>query len=219
MIKAVIFDLDGVLVTTDECHFQAWKKVADEEGIPFNWQDNQRLRGVSRMESLDIILEKARKSYHQKEKQAIADKKNAHYVSLIRQLNSNAILPGALKCLESLKRAGIRLAIGSSSKNAKIILRKLQMCEWFDAIVDGNVIKRSKPFPDIFLLAAEMLGVSSSECLVVEDAIAGIEAAKAAGMRVVAVGGEKNNPAADLGLETLQDIDLVEWILEQHKQV
>lgn len=212
MIKAVIFDLDGVLVTTDDCHYQAWKAMADEEGIPFNKEDNQRLRGVSRMESLNIVLEKAVKVYSQTEKLALAEKKNAYYVSMIQQLQQDALLPGALATVKALKEAGIKVAIGSSSKNAPAILAKLDMIDMFDALADGNQIKHSKPAPDVFLLAAKLLEILPQDCLVVEDADAGVEAALNAGMKVLAVGAAQHNQKAHLKAGALDDIDLLSMI-------
>ena len=218
MIKAVIFDLDGVLVTTDDCHYSAWKRMADEEGIPFDETINRRLRGVSRMESLGIILEKATRNYSAIEKDALATKKNGYYVALIDELNQDALLPGAMKTVLSLRKMGIRTAIGSSSKNAPTILNRLGITELFDAIADGNGIKRSKPAPDVFLLAAEELGLPAEECLVVEDADAGVEAAVNAKMRVLAVGAAQGNQKAHLQSGTLEDIDLAHWIKAQNRK-
>jgi len=218
MIKGVIFDLDGVLVTTDECHYQAWKKMADDEGIRFNLQINQRLRGVSRMESLEIILEKASKTYQLDEKTALAEKKNRIYVSLIEQLDQSALLPGALETLKNLQKMEIKIAIGSSSKNAPTILRQLGIGDLFDVVADGNQIKRSKPAPDVFLLAALKLGLPFQECLVVEDADAGVEAAIDAGMMVLALGAAQNNQKAHLHADTLLDIDLAAWVKAENEK-
>ena len=218
MIKGVIFDLDGVVVTTDDCHYEAWKQMADEEGISFDKLINSRLRGVSRMESLDIILEKAGKVYHLEEKSALAEKKNKIYVSLIHQLDRSAILPGALETINALRANGIKTAIGSSSKNAPTILQRLEIGHLFDAVSDGNNITRSKPAPDVFLIAAEKLGLLSAECLVVEDADAGVQAAVAAGMKALAVGAAKKNPLAHLRADSLDDIDLAAWIREENNK-
>lgn len=198
--KAVIFDLDGVLVTTDNCHFLAWNRMAQEEGIPFDRKINDRLRGVSRMESLEIILEKSPRTYAEEEKLALAERKNNYYKELIGTLERDAILPGALAMLDFCRTHRLKTAIGSSSKNTKAILTRLGMTELFDAIADGNDIKHSKPAPDVFLCAAEKLGLAPALCLVAEDADAGIAAAKAAGMRVIAVGPAANNPDADFAL-------------------
>ena len=211
-MKAVIFDLDGVLVTTDDCHYLAWKQMADEEGIFFDRQINQRLRGVSRMESLDIILEKASKSYTDEQKLALATRKNGYYVALIAQLDQSALLPGALQTVQALRNMGIKTAIGSSSKNAPTILRQVGITQLFDAVADGNQIKNSKPAPDVFLLAAQLLSLPAADCLVVEDADAGVEAALNAGMQVLAVGAAASNQKAQLRAATLADIDLAAWV-------
>ena len=216
MIKAVIFDLDGVLVTTDDCHYQAWKRMADEEGICFDREINQRLRGVSRMESLEIILERANRPYSEEEKQALAARKNGYYVEMISHLDQRALLPGAKKTLHALRKRGIRTAVGSSSKNAPIIIRRVGIEDMFDAVADGNDIKRSKPAPDVFLVAAEKLGLPAENCLVVEDADAGVEAALCAGMTVLAVGAARNHKDAHLRADTLEDIDLASWISAHH---
>lgn len=187
-MKAVIFDLDGVLVTTDEYHYRAWKKLADEENIYFDRAINSRLRGVSRMESLDIILEKSDKKYTQEQKQALAERKNNYYKQLINGLTEKDVLNGVEENLTELKRSGIKIAVGSSSKNTPMILEKTGLLKYFDAVADGNDIKKSKPDPEVFLKAAEKLGVKPCDCLVVEDADAGIEAGKRAGMKTLAVG-------------------------------
>ncbi len=217
MVRGVIFDLDGVLVTTDECHFRAWKRMADEEGIPFSREDNARLRGVSRMESLEIILERAKKEYTPEEMVALATRKNKYYVDLISELDASALLPGAVATVSALREMGVGVAIGSSSRNAPLIMERLDMGELFDAVADGNQISRSKPAPDVFLLAARKLGLPPEACLVVEDADAGVNAALAAGMRVLAVGAAKGHPGAHLSAETLQDIDLAAWVGRQNR--
>lgn len=206
-ILGVIFDLDGVIVSTDNCHYLAWKKMADEEEIPFDRTINERLRGVSRMESLSIILEKATKEYTEAEKEAMAARKNGYYVELIGSLTPGDMLPGAMDTLRMLKEKGIRIAIGSSSRNTPIILRQIQLDNTFDAVADGNAITRSKPDPEVFLLAAELLGLSPKNCLVVEDADAGVEAALAGGMRVLGVGGAAQNPKATFAAESLEKTD------------
>lgn len=215
MIRAVIFDLDGVLVTTDECHYLAWKQMADEEGIYFDREINQRLRGVSRMESLDIILERAEIPYSDSQKAAMASRKNKYYVSLIKQLDRSALLPGAVDTIAALRKNGIKVAIGSSSRNAPAILRQIGFEGLFDAVSDGNQIKHSKPAPDVFLLAADLMGLEPKECLVVEDAYAGVEAALSAGMMVLAVGAAARNSQAHLHADNLARIDLLKWIKEQ----
>lgn len=186
-IRAVIFDLDGVIVTTDDCHYEAWKRVADEEGVTFTREVNESLRGISRMASLEIVLENATRTYSDEEKFRLAERKNTYYVELIQKLSSDAILPGVEKNLRNLKANGIKIAIGSSSKNTPIILKQIGLTNTFDAISDGNNITKSKPDPEVFIKAADMLGIPYEECLVVEDADAGIIAGKAAGMTTLAV--------------------------------
>lgn len=206
-VLGVIFDLDGVIVSTDNCHYLAWKKMADEEGIPFDRTINERLRGVSRMESLSIILEKATKEYTDAEKEAMAARKNGYYVELIGSLTPDDMLAGAMDTLHMLKEKGIRIAIGSSSRNTPIILRQIQLDNAFDAVADGNAITRSKPDPEVFLLAAKLLGLPAENCLVVEDADAGVEAALAGGMRVLGVGGAAQNPNATFAAASLAKAD------------
>ena len=206
-ILGVIFDLDGVIVSTDNCHYLAWKRMADEEGIEFDRKVNERLRGVSRMESLAIILEKAAKEYSEEEKQAMAARKNGYYVELIGSLTENDILPGALETLKMLKAKGIKVAIGSSSRNTPIILRQIGLSDAFDAVADGNAIKNSKPDPEVFLLAARLLNLDPANCLVVEDADAGIEAALAGGMRALGVGSAAANPTATFTAADLEKAD------------
>ncbi len=203
--KGFLFDLDGVLVSTDNCHYQAWKQMADEEGIYFDRTINERLRGVSRMESLQIILERATKTYTEEEKVEMATRKNEYYKALIRQLTPDAILPGALDFVNFCKASGIKVAIGSSSKNTKAILQQIGLLDSFDAIADGNDITRSKPAPDVFLIAAEKLGLPADACIVAEDADAGVQAARAAGMDVVAVGFAAANPEATYRLKDLSE--------------
>lgn len=206
--KAVIFDLDGVIVSTDECHYRAWKRMADEEGIPFDRKINQRLRGVSRMESLAIVLEKADRPYSEEQKADLAQRKNGYYRGLLGGLTSADILPGAMALLEELKRRGVRIAIGSSSKNTPTILEKIGLGHYFDAVADGNGITKSKPDPEVFLLAAKLLDMPPRECVVVEDAYAGITAAKAGGMKAVGVGFARTCPEADYTAADLSEASI-----------
>ncbi len=216
MIQAVIFDLDGVIVSTDECHFQAWKAMADQEGIPFTREDNHRLRGVSRMGSLNIVLEKAARSYTDEEKLSFASYKNELYVALINQLKPEDMLPGAEDALKRLREMGLKTAIGSSSKNAPAILERLGITGLFDAIADGNGIKHSKPAPDVFLLAAEKLRIPPENCLVVEDAEAGVDAAVNAGMPCLGLGPAQYHPDALIGAKDLFGFDLPSWVAEHN---
>lgn len=207
-LSAVIFDLDGVIVSTDEFHYQAWKQISDQEQIYFDREINERLRGVSRMESLEIILSHSDKKYSENEKSLLAQQKNEIYCELLNKLSSNDILPGVINLLMSLIARNIKIAIGSSSKNTPFILDQIGLATNFDAIADGNSIKNSKPDPEVFLLAAKMLGVDPEECVVIEDAQAGIDAAKAAGMKAVGIGSAAHCVNADLKLNDLTDLDL-----------
>lgn len=207
-IEAVIFDLDGVIVTTDDYHYEAWKKIADQENIYFDREINERLRGVSRMESLEIILEKSSKIYNEEEKIELATRKNDYYKNLLENLTKEDILPGILETLNFLENKKIKTAIGSSSKNTIFILNKIGLIDKFDAIVDGTMIKNSKPAPEVFLQAAEKVGIKAEKCLVVEDADAGVEAGKRAGMRVLGVGSAKNNENADYKSENMEEFNI-----------
>ncbi|MBN1414201.1 MAG: beta-phosphoglucomutase [Bacteroidales bacterium] len=208
MIKAVIFDLDGVIVTTDEFHYQGWQKLANEEGIFFNRTINERLRGVSRFESLEIILEKATRTYSHEEKAEMAERKNNYYRALLHTLTPADILPGVLKLLTGLRNAGIKVAVGSSSRNTPFILEKIGLSRSFDTVSDGNQIKKSKPDPEVFLLAAAKMQVPADQCLVVEDADAGVEAANRAGMKCLAVGSARSNPLANMNANSLNEVSV-----------
>lgn len=207
-IKAVIFDLDGVIVSTDDFHYQAWKQMSDEEGIPFDRETNQRLRGVSRMASLEIILEKSSRSYSDTEKAELAARKNQFYKEKLANLTTCDVLPGVKNLLAGLKRQGVKIAVGSSSKNTPYILERIEMQDYFDAVADGNQISHSKPDPEVFLLAAKLLGIPPQNCAVVEDAYAGIEAAKAGAMFAVGVGFAQTCPQADLAAPDLDHVEL-----------
>jgi len=211
MIKAVIFDLDGVLVSTDELHYRAWKRLAEELGITrFTREDNVRQRGVSRMASLEVLLEKADPPllrdtpFTDEEKNEWAARKNGYYVDSLSDISENDVLPGALDFIELMKQRGMLLAVGSASKNAPLILEKTGLSKYMDAIISGNEATRSKPDPQVFLLGAEKLGIAPFECLVVEDANAGIEAAKNGGMTALAVGAAQGCPIADYRTENLK---------------
>lgn len=188
LYKGIIFDLDGVICHTDAYHYRAWKSLADSLGIYFDEKINNRLRGVSRMESLDIILEKADKSYSQDEKEVFANEKNKLYKFLLEEMSEKDLDIKVKSSLDALKIKGYKLAIGSSSKNAKLILKKLGLENFFDVIVDGNDIKYSKPDKEVFEKAGIKLGLEASDCLVVEDAASGVEAAKNAKMAVAGIG-------------------------------
>lgn len=205
-IKAIIFDLDGVICHTDQFHFQAWKQLADRLGIPFDERDNDRLRGVSRMDSLNIVLEKSPKVYSTQDKLAFSEEKNEIYKRLLLQMTPADLPKEALATLRELRARGLLLGIGSSSKNTKLILSRLGLADFFDAVADGTEITHSKPNPEVFLLAAEKLGVSPDKALVVEDADAGIEAAKAGGFYAVGIGGAAKNERADYSISAIHNL-------------
>lgn len=205
-IEAVIFDLDGVICHTDQFHYQAWKSVANRLGISFDERINARLRGVSRMESLEIILEKSEKSYSPEEKELLAEEKNQTYQSFLRMMTSADLAPETSHVLNALREMGLRIAIGSSSRNTALILHRLGLDGFFDAVADGTQIKRSKPDPEVFLLAASLLSVQPSRTLVVEDAPAGIQAAKAGGFLAAGLGDAAQVFEADFSIETLVEL-------------
>ncbi|MDK2964784.1 beta-phosphoglucomutase [uncultured Clostridium sp.] len=188
LIKAVIFDLDGVIISTDEYHYLAWKRLADETGLYFDRNMNSALRGVSRLESLNIILSRQGRQMSETDKLQLTDKKNSYYKEYLEHLSSASLTEDTANALTSLRKHGYLLAIGSSSKNARLILDRIGCGTYFDVVVDGNDIKRSKPDPEVFELAAKRLGIFPENCIVVEDSEAGIEAAVACGMRAAAVG-------------------------------
>ncbi|MEY8431810.1 beta-phosphoglucomutase [Lachnospiraceae bacterium 48-42] len=207
--KAIIFDLDGVICHTDQYHYMAWKRVADDLGIYFDETINNRLRGVSRMESFEIILERYDGKMSEEDKIRYTAEKNEVYKTLLKNM-SPADLDGEIKeTLDALREKGIKLAIGSSSKNAKFILGQLGLGEYFDAVSDGNNITRSKPDPEVFVKAAQYVGESPEHCLVVEDAEAGLEAAIAGGMDCAAVGDAVSCGLATWNLNTFSDLKSV----------
>lgn len=206
MIKAIIFDLDGVIVSTDDLHYKSWKHMADREHIFFNEKINDRLRGISRMASLEIILEESTKSYSNEEKLELSAYKNNYYQELLKSLTKDHILPGVMDVLEAIKEKQLKVAIGSSSRNAKFILKQIGLFDYFDAISDGTNIKHSKPAPDVFLIAAEKLNIEPTSCLVVEDAISGIEAASRAQMSSFGVGDAKTSKLATYTSSDIRDL-------------
>lgn len=201
--KAVIFDLDGVLCSTDQLHYQAWKAIADREKIPFSEQDNDRLRGVSRMESLNRILEKAGRAYTQSEREALAEEKNQIYRGLLQRIRPSDLSEDVRFTLDTLEKYEVRMAVGSSSKNTRTILHRLGIYERFAAISDGTNITKSKPAPEVFLKAAEMLALKPGDCLVVEDALAGIEAAANGGFDSAGIGEAGNSRLVTHPIERL----------------
>lgn len=205
-IKAVIFDLDGVIIHTDIYHFKAWKRITDKLGLPFDETVNDRLRGVSRMDSLDIILENAGAELALPEKEKLSTEKNGYYKEYLSELTPEQLSPEVLETLKLLRERGYKLAIGSSSRNAGMILEKLELMPYFDAVSDGNNITRSKPDPEVFLKAAEYLNVEPRCCVIVEDAEAGIIAGQNAGMKTIAFGGTIKPENADYTAASFADI-------------
>lgn len=188
MIKACIFDLDGVIVDTARYHYLAWKRLAKELGVDLTLEDNERLKGVSRMRSLEIILEIGGISLNQHDKEQLANKKNSWFVDYIERMAPEEIYPGVKSLIAGMRNVGLKVALASSSKNAKTVIQLLHIHNDFDVVVDGTMITHTKPHPEIFLLAASKLGIDPKDCVVFEDAEAGIEAAIAAGMKCVGVG-------------------------------
>ncbi|MGQ0600531.1 MAG: beta-phosphoglucomutase [Anaerolineales bacterium] len=195
MVRAFIFDLDGVITDTAEYHYRGWKRLADEEGLPFTREDNEHLRGVARRESLMLILKD--RIYPEETLQAMMTRKNDYYLNFIKEISPRDLLPGAKELLEELRAAGYKVALGSASKNAREVLERLGIGSLFDAVSDGFSVERQKPAPDLFLHAAQQLGLPPSECVVVEDAAAGIEAARAGGFRSVGLGPRERVGAAE----------------------
>ncbi len=206
MIRAFLFDLDGVLTDTSEFHFRGWKRLADEEGLPFNRKDNEALRGVSRRESLTILLKG--RVIPEDQMEAWMDRKNAYYLELVNQMTPADLLPGSLDLLAEIRAAGMKIAIASSSKNAPLVIDRLNLGWAIDTIVDGNLVTRSKPAPDLFLKAAEMVGARPDESVVVEDAAAGVEAGIAGGMWTVGLGPAERVGSADLIFPSLEGVRL-----------
>jgi beta-phosphoglucomutase len=207
-IKACLFDLDGVIVDTAKYHFMAWKELASDLGFEFTEEHNERLKGVSRLASLDILLEIGGKNVSQEEKERRAKLKNERYVSLIKKMTPSEILPGVIHFLNEIKDAGIKTAIGSASKNAPLIIERLKLEAYFDAIIDGNKVSNAKPDPEVFLKGAEALGVQPSECVVFEDAAAGVEAALNGNMKCIGIGEKEVLGKADKVIPGFENFSL-----------
>ena len=208
LIKACIFDLDGVIANTAKYHFLAWKKLANELNINFTSKDNEKLKGVGRMASLEIILKLGGVTLDEAEKLLLANKKNKWYLEYISKITTDEILPGVKEFLELLKQNDYKTALGSTSKNSMTILNKLDLVDYFDSIIDGTKVTKAKPDPEIFLKGAQELGVESKECVVFEDAEAGIEAAKTANMFTIGVGSKEILKNANLVIGGFSDITL-----------
>lgn len=209
-IRGFIFDLDGVITDTAEYHYRGWKRLADEEGLPFTRADNEHLRGISRRESLMLILNG--RIYPEPEIQAMLDRKNRYYLEFIKEVTPRDLLPGAKELLEEIRVAGLKAALGSASKNAGDVIERLGIRSLFDAIADGYSVEHQKPEPDLFLHAAARLNLSPAECVVVEDAAAGIEAARAGGFRSIGLGPIERVGAAGVVLPSLAHVHLTDLL-------
>lgn len=207
MIQAVIFDLDGVLTDTAEYHFLAWKQLATQLGIEFSRADNELLKGVDRMGSLELILQLGQKQLSVDEKLVLAEQKNAEYLKLVQLMSPADLFPGVLPLFSSLKAAGVKTALASASKNAALVLQKLGIPALFDYVADSNLIKNGKPDPEIFLTCAEALGVKPERCIGVEDAPAGVTAIKAAGMYALGIGEPHALTQADLVIPAISALE------------
>ena len=205
--KAFIFDLDGVLTDTAELHYLGWKRLADELGIGFNRNDNEALRGISRRASLLLLLKGCAQEYTDAQLDEFMERKNSYYRQYIESITPADLLPGSLELLERLKQQGYQLALGSASKNAPAVIKKLGLASYFSVVADPGSVKNAKPAPDLFLLAARELGVEPSSCVVVEDASAGVEAALEAGMWVIGIGPASRVGAADYVYDSLVGIN------------
>lgn len=206
MLRGIIFDLDGVLTDTAELHFRAWQRLADEEGIAFDRAANERLRGISRADSLRLLLDGH--DLPPATFEALLERKNSYYLAQLTDLGPDDLLPGAARLVDDARNRGVLIAVGSASRNARTVLSRLGLTERFHAIVDGNDVERAKPAPDVFAVAAQRLGLPPSSCVVLEDAAAGIDAARAAGMRAVGIGAADTVGHADLRFGTTAEVDL-----------
>lgn len=210
MIKAFIFDLDGVIVDTAKYHYLAWKRIAGKLGFDFTEKDNERLKGVSRMRSLEILLELGGVTASEDEKEQLAAEKNALYLEYIRKMSSGEILPGIVPFIKEARNCNIRIGLGTASRNCLLILERLGIEYLFDAIIDGNKVTKAKPDPEVFLLAAAAMKVEPEECIVFEDAQAGLEAARRAGMKCIGIGNPALLAEADLVLSGFENVTVPE---------
>lgn len=208
MFKGFIFDLDGVITDTAEYHYRAWKQLADEEGLPFTREDNEQLRGVSRRESLRRLLKG--RDIPEATAQEWMTRKNDYYLGYLTQLSPDDALPGARAFLEAAREAGIKTGLGSASRNAQMVIDNLQMLDLFDVLGDGNSVVNTKPAPDLFVWVAGGFGVPASQCVVFEDAEAGVEAALAAGMHCVGIGPAERVGKANLVCAGLHDVTVAQ---------
>jgi beta-phosphoglucomutase len=209
MINAVLFDLDGVLVSTDEYHYRSWLKLSKEEGFGFfDHKFNDQFRGVARMECVEILTRASGRTFTPAQKQEIADRKNRYFAESLAAVTPDELLPGALNALRELKKRAIKIAVASNSRNAKPIINQVGIAQFLDAIVDGHEIENSKPDPEVFLRAAKSVGVPPGNCLVVEDAVAGLVAARRAGMKALGIGTRERLPDADVVVADLSAISV-----------
>lgn len=205
-IRAIIFDLDGVICSTDRYHYLAWKALADQLGIPFDEQKNKLLRGVSRMESLEIILGDRSSHFSEQEKWELAEEKNRIYWEYLQTMRPSDLSEDTRYALQTLRKRGYLLAIGSSSKNTRQILAQLGLEHFFDAVADGTQITRSKPDPEVFFLAASLLDISPEQAIVIEDAESGVQAAETGHFRVIGIRSRENDPNSDITIKKLSDL-------------
>jgi beta-phosphoglucomutase len=212
-LKAVIFDLDGVIADTARFHYQAWKKLASEIGINLTYEFNENLKGVGRMESLDLILALTEKDYSNEEKIGLANKKNRYYLEFVSRMTPSDLLPGVVKCFEVLKDNNIKIVLASASKNSIDVIKRLEIVKYFDYVVSSKDILKSKPNPEIFIKAAKGIKVATKNCVGVEDSIAGILAINACNMFSVGIGNKKNLYPADICIKNLTEFDIEEIYL------
>jgi beta-phosphoglucomutase len=205
-IRGVIFDLDGVLVRTDELHYQSWVELTAAEGLPFDRTTNLRLLGLSRAESLEIVLAGASRAYSPEQKKTLIERKQARFLELASRLTPADLLPGVRELVAELRGQGVRLAVGSSSRNTRVVLDRLAARDWFEVVLDGNDLTRGKPDPEVYVRVAELLALSPRECLVIEDSAAGVESACRAGMAVFGVGPAASLPGVTAGAPDLAHI-------------
>jgi len=207
-IRGLIFDLDGIITDTAEYHYLGWKQLAEEEGMEFDREFNEKFRGVSRLECLDLLLEKNNRGVTPEKRKRMAERKNNYYNDYLKTIDRNNLLDGILDILQRSKKAGYKMAIASASKNTKTVIKKLDIADIFDVISDGYSVKKNKPAPDLFLHTAKKLNLRPEECVVFEDAKAGIDAALAADMIAVGIGPESRVGHADYRFDSVKDINL-----------
>lgn len=212
-LKAVIFDLDGVIADTARFHYQAWKKLASEIEIDLTYEFNENLKGVGRMESLDLILALTEKDYSNEEKIGLANKKNRYYLEFVNRMTPSDLLPGVVKCFEVIKDNNIKIVLASASKNSLDVIKRLEIKNYFDYVVSSKDILNSKPNPEIFIKAAKGIKVATKNCVGVEDSIAGILAINACNMFSVGIGNKKNLYPADICIKDLTEFDIEEIYL------